>query len=116
MAKAGGGGGRGGGGGKPAATLEGSPKQVSWANDIRRRQLARLDSAERHALGEIRDRRAAGKDVPKGMAQRVRSDYAKARANLRRVTSARWWIDRRKDTPRQIGRFGLAPGLLPGVG
>ena len=87
MAKAGGGGGRGGGGGGgKAATLTGSPKQVSWAGNIRRTVLSRMSSAERYELGKT-DGRAAKR--------RVRAKHAEKRARLNKITTASWWINNR---------------------
>ena len=102
------------GGSVSGAVLQGSPKQVKWANDIRRKKLDALDSEEEKTLQDTKKARAAGKNVAADMEEQITVQYTKARANLQRVTSAKWWIDRRNDSTRQIGRFGLL-GPLPGV-
>ncbi len=93
MAKIGGDAGRGGG---QSPKLSGSPTQVEWATDIRRRITGQLDAMGRENAAVLRASREE------------RRAYRNLQSSLRRVianrTSAGWWIDRRGWSVRQILR------------
>ncbi len=105
MGRSSGGGGRGGGGGgglssmadtKGLPALQGSEKQVAWANDIRDKKFA---SYKEHA--QILEDANKGKGWG-GTKEQLKTDTTNARAGLKYVrgqTSAKFWIDNRDRGP-----------------
>lgn len=113
-----GGGGKGGGGAVPAVTLpdlQGSEKQIAWANDIRanfveetQRNLADLQS-ENSTFKESYER-AYGSYADVNM-QRDVTDMKAALSVVGNVTEARDWIDGRRSPMKMLTQrpdFALA--------
>lgn len=65
------------------AELTGSPKQVSWASDIRAEKLADAE--------QLAEKVTRNKDMFDGAINKMKAE-----------TSASWWIDRRDDTIMDI--------------
>lgn len=80
----------------PVATLTGSEKQVSWANDIRAAAIV-----ECHTMW-TRDLAADPDEDPANMATRI--------AALLNVPDAKWWIDRQGGSEEGFWRVA---GRLP---
>lgn len=79
----------------PLATLTGSPKQVTWAEQIRDRVLGQIDWAEEEARKDPHPR-------PERQAERL-ARYAAIRQAARSQTSAKLWIQSRDWDLRRLG-------------
>ncbi len=78
---------------KPLVQIEGTPKQVAWAQDIRRTMLQEVDE-KLDKLARVAQNKPAG---PKRTYAKGALAYAKqVREELANQKDARWWIDNRQ--------------------
>ena len=82
------------------APLDGTPKQVAWAGDIRKRMLVEISEFGAKALAE-----GAHSEAELGQA---RANVEKSMAAVRGVTSAKWFIERRDLSPAKAFRAAFA--------
>ena len=78
--------------------LTGTPKQVTWAEDIRREKLAKVAEEMTKFIS------SAPADTPAETLEETNSVLQTAYNRLAEQTSARWWIDARHRTPRDLMR------------
>lgn len=116
-----------GGGGIPKMPqLQGSEKQVKWAEDIRQKKISGLseinpDSENFKINLAVRIRDALNKfgygeympDAQKRdkaeLMQKLKNMYADSMNKMSKINSAKWFIDRRYDT----GAMSTIPALFP---
>lgn len=82
--------------------LHGSPRQCPWADDIRVKKLQALDTHFRKWRLMIEMYERAAMDSRAADERRGYEEAYEAFGKLIHETSARFWIDRRDNTPFQI--------------
>jgi hypothetical protein len=92
--------------------LTGTPKQIAWAETIRRNTVERLRA------GEAKIRELLDANLPAEVAEQIRDGAVLISAEITEHTEARWWIDSRNangdavycgiDTPgKGLGSFAI---------
>jgi hypothetical protein len=100
------------------AALEGSPRQIAWAESIRQAELdtisRRIAAADDHALGVFGAGRGCSiytwgglEDEGQAVAAIVADGYAALARELERQTSAAWWIDHRDNLDEAVEGLAL---------
>ncbi len=88
-----------------SATLTGSPKQIAWAETIRRERLGDLSQTVAQALAVGEQQVAAGQATTEQLTVAMAGIYAAADAAARQ-TSAAWWIDNRTASGQYLIQLG----------
>jgi hypothetical protein len=92
----------------PWAELQGSEKQIAWADSIRREVYRLLSEAEDKRLAQVASY-APGEGLA---ADEIKRSFRIAMAKVRRYQPARWWIDGKQVTPMTARHwFGLLESL-----
>lgn len=87
--------------------LTGTPKQVAWAEDIRRKQLAEV-------AGYIAQTREQGTRQPEKAAM-FDALIAAVEADIPTRTDASWWIDNQHTAWREVWAVGVAAAQKVGA-
>lgn len=82
------------------ASLDGTPKQVAWAGDLRKRMIREVEGFAAKALAE--------EGYTEAERDQVRANIDKSIAAIRGVSSAKWFIDRRGLSPVRAFKAGFA--------
>lgn len=87
---------------QPWAELEGSPKQIAWAEDIRAKLLPKVETLVRDLERLVRTYRERG-DAER--AEKANARLARAQSvsyRLATQASAKWWIENREKTAEEL--------------